>query len=125
MLKNKVEYSCDFFSNGVINDSFGESEKAHSSKSVRISEETFYFGSNDSDNSTQNAIYGKDSEDSTYFSGFASEGNEDLNNGVYMILINCNIVIKIPYLSFHCKLCFAWYLHCLLILWQHFRCHGN
>ena len=74
------KYSCDPISNAVVECPLIESERTPSNKSVRISEDTFYFGSNQSDSSNRITISGKDSVDSTYFSSFASDGNENPEN---------------------------------------------
>lgn len=50
-------------------------------KSVRISDETFYFGSNNSDSLRKGITSGKESPDSTYFSSIISDISEGAENG--------------------------------------------
>lgn len=63
------------------------------SKSVRISDETFYLGSTQSDSISKGITSGKESPDSTYFSSIISDTSEGAENGEILLCYVSNFIL--------------------------------
>ncbi|VDL18908.1 unnamed protein product [Hymenolepis diminuta] len=68
-----------------IDDPKVETATFSTSKSVRISDETFYLGSTQSDSVSKGITSGKESPDSTYFSSIISDASEGVENGEILL----------------------------------------